>query len=145
MLSWRMTGSRGAKWLPPGLELEPDESISRVELFMEWMAYLYLSRFDVFLVVAITAAMYDALWTPCVWLLPINADIVSLGIGIAVDCLCILLVLVGWFMWGSYGRRLQVALDLLTSFSWEVIGLWTMDARPLFGIRMLLKVRPTKI
>ena len=37
----------------------------------------------------------------------------------------------------------QVALDLLTSFSWEVIGLWTMDARPLFGIRMLVKVRLT--
>ena len=137
-------GSRRAKWLPPGLELDADERIPCVELFAEWMVYLYLSHFDAFLIVAIAAAMYDALWTPCMWLLPINADTPSLTIGITVDCVCIVVVLVGWFTCGSYRRRLQIALDLLVSLPWELIGFYTQDAHPLFWLRMLVKVRASQ-
>ena len=54
-------GSHHAKWLPPGLELEVDERISCAEIFAEWTVYLYLSHFDAFLIVAVAAAMYDAL------------------------------------------------------------------------------------
>lgn len=134
-------GSRRGKWLPPGLELDVDERISRVELFAEWTVYLYVSHFDAFLIFAITAAMYDALWTPCMWLLRIDADISSLTIGITVDCVCIVVVLIGWFACGTYRRRVQIALDLLVSLPWELIGFYTQDARPLFWLRLLVKVR----
>ena len=79
---------------PPGLDLEPGERLGPVELVVEWGAYLFEARFDSLLFLAIFASLYDVLWTPCVWLLPIpEVTLVSLVIGIAIDATGFVLVL----------------------------------------------------
>ena len=63
-------GLRGWSPLPPGLMLDPGDQLGVFELLAEWIAYLYESRFDQLLQSMILACLYDALWTPCLFLLP---------------------------------------------------------------------------
>ena len=70
---------------PPGIVLEPGEVLDPTDFIIEWIAYGYDTRFDVVLAIAFLAGLYDVLWTPCLFLLPIETGGVSLAVGFVID------------------------------------------------------------
>ena len=126
---------------PPGLDLEPGERLSIIELLTEWAAYLFEARFDSLLFLAILASAYDVLWTPCVWMLPIpEFTTPSLIAGIAIDAVSTILSLFGAYVWGGQGKMLRTLLDIVSSLPWELTGFLTEDKKPIFWARTIAKV-----
>jgi hypothetical protein len=120
-----------------------DEELLCLEWFVEWLAYLYDTHFDTLLVIAISTCIYDALWTPCMWLLPIGIPSGALTAGIVIDIVCVFTIVSGAFVWGLHGHILRTFLDTMASMPWELIGLATSSAEPLMAARSVAKVRDT--
>lgn len=130
-------------WLlrpPPGLILEPGEVLTAYELVIEWIAYLGERRYDAFLSIGVAAALYDMLWTPCLWLLPIELDAASLAVGFCIDGAHLCAVLLNCLVWGWSHARLRIFVDSVSCLPWELIGLWSDERRPAMWARSMVKV-----
>lgn len=125
---------------PPGIELEPGEYLSVYDTLVEWIAYVYETRVDVFLIVKLAAALYDVVWTPCLWLLPIEVGWSRMAVGFGIDALIFLGIIVGILVWGMQDRCFQILLDAVPCMPWELIGLATEAQEPLLPLRSLAKV-----
>ena len=142
-------GLRGPP-LPPGLMLDEGDQLGLFELLAEWIAYLYESRFDQLLQAMILACLYDALWTPCLFLLPMSVSPDMFVAGNVVDAVWAVSIVVGikvWEMhrqaWELHRRRIlwQLSVDFAVCMPWELIGYITAVGQPLFWLRMMIKVR----
>ena len=133
-------------WLrpPPGLVLEPGERLTLFELCVEWIAYLHETKSDMLLAAAIAITLYDLVWTPCLWLLPIEVGVSSLVVGFVIDLLVFVAIAISATVWGLYGHLARFLMDTITCVPWELIGLTSADRLPLMWVRALVKVRRPK-
>ena len=136
MVRWRPT--------PPGLVLEDDEELSCVECSVEWVAYFHESHSDVLLSLGILAVLYDMLFTPCLWLLPVEVPYSALVAGIAIDVICLVGLVSSTVVWGLRDNMLRSFLDLLTCLPWELLGFMDDGVEPWMAARTIAKVRPRR-
>ena len=127
--------------LPPGLVIEPGEKLGSVDALVEWVIYMHEERFGMLVAISIAAALYDMLWTPCLFLLANEVDNLSLSVGIGIDAIFLLGLSVSCFVWGPQGRLLSVALQLLECLPWELVGLASEPQEATMWARFLAKVR----
>ena len=128
--------------VPKGLELDEDEVLSACETVVEWVAYLYETQYDSLLTIAALATLYDCLWTPCLFLLPIETGVASLFVGIAIDAALLMSIGASAWVWGLQGNIFRTTLDVLVALPWELLGLATEAQRPVMWARCVAKVRP---
>ena len=67
---------------PPGITLNPGERLTVGETVLVWIAYLFEVRYDAFLAASSIAVLFDMTWTPCLWLLPLEASAPIIAVGI---------------------------------------------------------------
>lgn len=126
--------------LPPGIVLVEGEELSTAEYAMEWIAYWYECYSDLLLLAAISIVAYDALWTPCLWLLPINIGPGSVAAGCIIDGIALLCVMISGVIHGIRPWKYQMLTDFLTSVPLELIGYSLPAGRPLMWLRTAAKV-----
>ena len=107
---------------------------------MEWVAYWYEAYFDRLLVLIIAAALYDATWTPSMFLLAVSPGVEWTVIGIIIDFVWATAVVLGLQVWRRGRQSFTATLDLLSCVPWELIGLGTEHGRVFMGLRFLAKV-----
>ena len=141
MGSFRRKVASAGRWAtPPGIILDEGDSLSVSELMLEWLAYLYESRFDRLLLAILIACLYDLLWTPCLFLLPINVKLSYICGGFVIDGLWATSILASFFVWGCGNFACTLVLDLTVCLPWELIGYGTSDRMPLMWLRAIVKV-----
>ena len=128
------------RWpMPPGLEFD-DVPVGVGDFLAEWAAYIFEKRFDTLLTGGILMVIYDAVLTPCFWLLPMDVWPGALLLGIVIDLILLSACLIGSFVYGVRGQVRRVLFDILTCMPWELIGYASDAARPNFMYRTLAKV-----
>lgn len=124
---------------PPGVVLNEGEEISTIACLAEWIAYLYERHRDVIITVSGCMLLYDALWAPALWLLPISIDVETIVAGLVIDALWASCVLVRVFVWGMQGTSVATFFELLTCGPWELIG-YATHGHPIMWARVIAKV-----
>lgn len=129
-----------ARWpRPPGLDIDVELRVS--EYFAEWAAHCFDVRLDTLLTLSILMVLYDAVITPCFWLLPMQVEVSVVLIGIVIDVVFLTVAALSCFVWGIRGQVVRAACDVLTCMPWELIGFATDAAAPNLMLRTLAKVR----